>query len=313
MTDSATYSPEFAVVMPIGPGRRENVEAAIEALNDQDFLPKLLVLVCDGEEAWLDDSDVFTVMPSRILRLGKHQPGMEQPRNAGVAEVDRLRAEIPNMYGDISHVWFLDSDIITQPGCLEAYRCEMERGGQEGVYIGPYDWLPPGQREPLVDFRNDPEGVEPPGRWGMFDEHEPGARYVEDLSKGLGCFSGNLVWQVDDFMRVGGFWDDIHHGRCEDGELGIRAVAMGIPIGIAKEARGWHLWHERNFDWIIAANQRDVPMLNERHPWVEGNGLFVVEEDGKRFNCRCPHCEEEFNTALIWTHRVQCVADREGI
>jgi len=353
--------------MPIGPGRRENVEAAIAALNEQVLRPKLLVLVCDGEDAWLDSADVYTTMPSYVLNLPKHQPGMEQPRNAGVRRVDEMRHEFHDMYGDISHIWFLDSDIITLPTCLAEFEMEMEAGGQEGVYIGPYDWLNPGEREPNVEMRNDPAGVPPPGRWGMFDEHEPGTRYTEDLSKGLGCFSGNLVWQIDDFIRVGGFWDEIHHGRCEDGELGMRAVAMGIPIGIAVNARGWHLCHDRNMDWINAANQRDVPMLNERHPWMEGRcvcgrpaeehrqpnptqrpchgfvpesaeepdtcescgtllsghvrghlldgklhldcegfkkAMFVVDEDGKRFNIRCS-CGWEGNTALIWTHRAE--------
>ncbi len=301
-----TDAPEFAVVLPIGPGRMSNVAAAIDAINDQEHPIKLLVLVCDGEDSWLDPDDMFTAMPSRILNLPKHQPGMEQPRNAGVREVDRLRHEIPDLYGDITHVWFLDSDIITQPTCLDAYVEEMKLGGQEGVYLAPYDWLPPGKREIDLDLHCDPEGVPPPGRWGLFEEHEPGTRYVEDLSKGLACFSGNLVWQIDDFMRVGGFWNEIHHGRCEDGELGIRAVAMGIPIGVAPKARGWHLHHERNMEWILAANSRDVPMLNERHPWMQGEGVFVVEEDGKRFNCSCPACGAEFNTALLWTHITEC-------
>lgn len=333
-----TEAPEFAVVMPIGPGRRENVDAAISALNAQEYRPKLLVLVCDGEDAWLNPSTVFTSMPSRILHLPKHHPGGEQPRNAGVREVDKMRHEFEEMYGSISHIWFLDSDIITQPDCLARYVEEMERGGQEGVYIGPYDWLPPGTREIDLDLRNDPDGVAPPGRWGLFEEHEPGTRYVEDLSKGLACFSGNLVWQIDDFICVGGFWNDLHHGRCEDGELGIRAVAMGIPIGVAVGARGWHLHHDRNFPWIIAANERDVPMLNERHPWMERRctcrhenvqhglvgeeylgpcsqcdcqgfnpSVFMVEEDGKRFDCACPRgCGWTGNTALIWTHITEC-------
>lgn len=63
--------------------------------------------------------------------------------------------------------------------------------------------------------------------------------------------------------------------------------------------------HPRNFNWITAANARDVPMLNARHPWVEGEDLFVVEEDGKRFNSRCS-CGWEGNTALIWQHQAEC-------
>lgn len=303
------HSPEFAVVMPVGPGRRENLHLAIKAVNEQEHAPKLLVLVCDGEDAWLYGHEIDTRMSAEILNIPKHMPGLEQPRNQGVRLVDQFRHEYHDMFGDISHVWFLDSDVITRGDCLEEFIKEMELGGQEGAYAAPYDWLSAGQTEPIEDYRNDPDGVQSPGRWGMFDEHEPGTRYTEDLSKGLGCFSGNLVWQMDDFIRAGGFWNEIHHGRCEDGELGARAVAMGIPIGLAPKARGWHLQHGRNLEWILNANKRDVPMLNERHPWLEGEGVFIVEEDGKRFNCHCPNkCGWSGNTNEIWTHLSECTS-----
>lgn len=172
------------------------------------------------------------------------------------------------------------------------------------IFVGPYDWLPPGVREPQPDLRNDPDGVPPPGRWGRFDENDPDRPVVNDIFAGLACFSGNLVWPIEEFKRIGGFWDEIHHGRCEDGELGVRAVSMGVPITFVRDARGWHLWHERNMDWILAANQRDIPMLDERHPALKDEGLFVVDADGNRFDYTCKECGETMNAALSWGHRL---------
>jgi hypothetical protein len=53
-------------------------------------------------------------------------------------------------------------------------------------------------------------------------------------------------------------------------------------------------------------NARDVPMLNDRHPWVEQHGVYVVERDGKRFDQRCAACGELVNTIEYWAHRATC-------
>lgn len=302
---------KFAVVIPVGAGRRENLEMVLECLVRQTFGPEGVVIVCDGEDAWIDARSQFT-LPTIVVQAPKHEPGMEQPRNIGVRIAER--------HFDFTHVAFLDSDIIFKDDLLERYLNAIVFGGREGIYYGPYEWLSPGDREIDEEFYNDP-------RWAMFREEgdDPRRRFTGDLSKGLGCFSGNLVWNVEDFKRTGGFWDEIHHGRCEDGELGLRAVAMGVPIGLVPAARGYHLDHKRNWRLIEQRNVRDVPMLNARHPWVEGRcacgaakeehstptcdkfeaALFVVDEDGKRFNARCK-CGWEGNTALLFQHRADC-------
>lgn len=130
--------------------------------------------------------------------------------------------------------------------------------------------------------------------------------WENDISAGLSCFSGNLVWPVDEFIRVGGFWSEIHHGRCEDGELGLRAVSMGVPISFAPRARGWHLWHRINTSLAKARNKRDVPMLNERHPWVEGAQVFLVDRDGAAFDVLCPGCSNMIPTIGWWRHSEEC-------
>jgi GT2 family glycosyltransferase len=275
-----------AVVMPVGPGRGDNVRQSIESLAAMTTHPHLLLVVCDGEVDLPTELDDMP-FPAVALRAPKHEPGMEQPRNIGVRRLEDT---------DIDTAWFLDSDIIVAPEALERFEEAMD--GRPRILVGPYDWLPPGTREPMSELKNDP-------RWASFEEHGWNEVMVENLSAGLACFSGNLVWPIDEFARIGGFWNELHHGRCEDGELGLRAVACGVPISMVAGARGWHLAHAVDFELTLQRNERDVPMLNERHPWVEGEGLFVVEEDGKRFNVRCK-CGWEGNTAEIWAHQHEC-------
>lgn len=291
---------EVGVVMPVGPGRLENVLAVLGSLAEQTVKPRVVICVADGPDAAFEIAGATSLpFPTAVLNVPeKHKPGMEQPRNLGVRLLRDLEKQDPR-FGGITHVWFVDSDVIMAPDCLEMYQQAMQQEPIDRVLIGPYDWNPEGLREPLPDLRNDP-------RWGGFDTYSPFEILRGDLSAGLACFSGNLVWPIEEFERVGGFWNEIHHGRCEDGELGLRAVAMGVPISYVKDARGWHLWHPINLEWAKAANSRDVPMLNARHPWVQGEGLFVVEEDGKRFDTTCPNCSQQMNTAEIWAHLGQC-------
>lgn len=287
----------MAAVIPVGPGRRENLELVLDCVVRQTDPVAGIVLVFDGPEAnpgaldlpsWtIDHPPIITYQTDQ-----KHEPGHEQPRNLGAAIADQ------NF--DITHVWFLDTDVMVGPTCVTHYHAAMTTVYTDRILIGPYDWLPPGIRDfgqlDESQYRNDP-------RWPSFDEHDTDYVSREKLNDGLACFSGNLVWPIDEFKRVGGFWNDIHHGRCEDGELGLRAVAEGVPIGFVRNARGWHLWHPVNQELAMQRNARDVPMLNARHPWVEAGGLVVVDKDGKRFDQRCEECGELVNTGDYWNHK----------
>lgn len=288
---------KVGMVIPVGQGRNENIEAVLESLTEQipvasfERLVKRIVLIYDGAKHEIDlDNIPCPSVPISIVELPKHQPGDDQPRNIGVRVLRELSPEI-------GHVWFLDSDVILDPMAATAYEAALALNSHR-ILIGPYEWLPPGARHRISQLRNDP-------RWASFESNSPEKTVVEDLSAGLGCFSGNLIWPIDEFERVGGFWNELHHGRCEDGELGLRAVAMGVPIGFVRDARGFHLDHDRNHQWIEDANKRDVPMLNARHPWVQGSGLFMVEKDGTRFDASCP-CGWTGNTMEIWTHQGEC-------
>lgn len=268
------------------PGREENLARCLLSLKEQS--PDHLVVVLDGPLTREPDWATLGIMHSAqsVVLDRPHQPGDEQPRNVGV------RA----MPDDIEAVWFVDSDVIFRE-CVKDFMLERIELGAD-VVAAPYDWLEQGVFSFIDGVKNDP-------RWPMFEEEKwelPESQSVGELNVGLGCFSGNLMWRREAFERVGGFWNELHHGRCEDGELGLRAVAMGCPISLEPLARGQHLWHPVDVDRAVARNERDVPMLNARHPWVQGEGLLVADEDGKRFDQLCPVCGEQVNTILYWAH-----------
>lgn len=284
------------VVMPIGPGREDNVRSTLESLAAMTELPYIVVLVLDGPDASRPDYLESLPFPAYAYRTAeKHHPGMEQPRNVGV----RL------MPDSVSHVWFLDSDILVTGEALSSYvtmEADLARRYKANacVMIGPYyELLPPGQRAPIPEMKEDP-------RWPMFEERD-GEVTVGELGTALGCWSGNLVWPIDRFKEIGGFDSRLHHGRCEDGELGIRTARHRIPIVCVAAARGWHLHHERNMDWILATNAIDVPLIHAWHGAAEEyQGLVPVPTEGVRLEYACPHCEQLVNTGEIWSHQVNC-------
>jgi hypothetical protein len=302
------------IVIPVGADRLDNLKMVLACVAKQTVKPRVVVVVCDGEDAHLpDDPEILHGVPGvpvAILRAPKHEPGKEQPRNVGARLLGDLGRQDERFAG-IKRVWFLDSDVMVVSKALELFELAAMQHprDEQPVLLAPYDWLVPGVRTMFGEAK-------PDMRWASFEAHEPWEAVKGDLSMGLACFSGNAVWPLDEFERVGGFWNELHNGRCEDGELGLRAVAMGVPIAMVREARGFHLWHGGDpaptpewTTWARGINDIDVPKIKERHAWKElpgdGTEIFVVEEDGHRFNCRC-HCGWEGNTAEIWNHKREC-------
>lgn len=283
---------KVTVVIPVGAGREENLKMVLESLRKQTVKPYGVVIVEDGPA--VVNATLKDVSRVRVL---KHQPGAEQPRNVGVRAAKRT-------FPATTHVWFLDSDVIVAPNCLKEITGALDKDPRR-ILVCPYDWLPPSVREPKPSLRNDP-------RWPSFDRYHPDELLQGDLAAGLACFSGNLVWPVPQFEYVGGFWAQIHHGRCEDGELGLRAAAMGIPISFVGEARGWHLHHVVNTKLVLERNKRDVPMINRRHPWVQDHSrVFMVDRDGQAFDVECATCKKQVPTIQWWQHAEQCGAPFE--
>jgi GT2 family glycosyltransferase len=286
------------VVIPVGAGREDNLAEVIAALERQTEQPSLVVVVRDGADAAKPPDSTLDVITHTAA---KHEPGREQPRNIGV--------RIAKQFSTAEHVWFLDSDVVVQPDCLELILDAYAEGPPERIMVCPYDWLQFGYRPPIDElaWSKSPAVAMQDPRWAMFHASPPSKLYREDLSAGLACFSGNLVWPVQEFQRVGGFWSELHHGRCEDGELGARAVRMEVPISFCSWARGWHLAHDVNVQLTMERNARDVPMLNARHPWIQSEtDVFMVDRDGKGFDVRCHGCGEQIATIGWWAHAEKC-------
>src|SRR5690606_32001524 len=110
--------------------------------------------------------------------------------------------------------------------------------------------------------------------------------FMGNLAIAMGCFSGNLVWPIEQFKKIGGFWHELHHGRCEDGELGIRAATLGVLMALVPKARGWHIYHggmpSPKLEWINYAekiNKIDIPKIHARHGIVEETGIKITSAD----------------------------------
>jgi hypothetical protein len=286
---------KLGVVIPVGTDRHDNLLMVLDCLGEQTRLISSVVCVLDGPSVRApspQETMARGLQSVTVITEPKHEPGIEQPRNQGVRQLQRFRP-------DITHVAFLDSDILVEPTwhleLIKAYSV----GDPHRIMVCPYDWLPRGHRRIMPELKNDP-------RWASFRRADPEAEHRADISAGLACFSGNLVWPIEDFMHCGGFWSEIHHGRCEDGELGLRAVSMDMPISFCPTARGWHLHHPVNTKLALERNARDVPKLNDRHPWVQGSGVFMVDRDGAAFDVFCSHCNNLIPTVDWWGHAESC-------
>jgi hypothetical protein len=283
------------VVIPTAEGRQDNLARVIDGISAQIYAPEHIVIVCDGWSP-VDDNEysVFSANRTTIVSTEKHIPGKEQPKNVGVRHLPFL----------CNHVWFLDSDVLPGPYALQAYKNAYEESPPlRRVFIGPYEWMKEGQKKAQYSLHNDP-------RWEMFRRFDYRSTFVGHLGVALACFGGNMVWPVDEFKRVGGFWNDLHAGRCEDGEMGIRATSMSCAFALVRDARGFHIHHKVNTKVIHEKNKRDVPMINERHPYVQDEGLIVADYDGARFNQICQYCGKEINTLEYWLHAEECATEK---
>ena len=278
---------DLGVVITACEGRQENLRRVLECVAAQDDPPLEVVVVYDG----CDRFDGLPIMElnSEFLThvIPKHSPGQEQPRNVGV----RLLSD------DVNYVHFIDSDLIFHSDLTATYRGALELG-PDRIMIGPYEWLGIGRTDMDEGLKNDP-------RWASMDESGPEVVHVGSLGPALGCFGGNLVWPLDGFKEIGGFSPQLWHGRCEDGELGLRAASAQVPMSYVRDARAWHVAHPVDVNAAQSKNARDVPLLNAAHPWVQDQGMILTEADGARFDWHCAECDLLINSHDFWNHTSQ--------
>lgn len=289
------------VVIPCSENRLDNLKMVLQHLKVQTFKPRSIVIVCDGflpqkvsEYCGQEMSEIMLEgIQIQATYNEKHVAGSGtiQPKNAGAWWFDNAKwSQQP-----INYLWFIDSDIIVEPKTLEYYKWATEFSDEERIMIGPYEWLPSGTRYMDENLHNDPRGT-------FFQDFSPSYTSVGEINFALANFGGNIVYPRKAFNDIGGFWDELSAGRVEDGEMGLRCCSVGIPMCAVPKARGYHLDHPVNHQWKLETNEREVPMLNERHPWVEKEGIYVSDKDGKRFEWIDPNTGIHHNTLEIWEH-----------
>jgi glycosyltransferase involved in cell wall biosynthesis len=268
----------IGIVIPTGPGRKENLDIVLSSIRGQNLdIP--IVVAADGRKAY-DEVHSGIVISVDIISADKHEPGKEPPRNYGARFLEQL-------YPGIEWVWFLDSDVYLEPGSVDAV---LEHLDKKRIICGYYNWLNKRGGQAEQDYR-----------MNMFEEFGPDDVLEYHLGAALANFSGNLVWPLDEFKRVGGFHPGLSAGRVDDGELGVRAATYGIGTSFLFENKGHHIYHDVDGARVRRINTAEVPLINQWHPYIQELGIVPRDLDGKRFNYIC-ECGEEVNTLEMWSH-----------
>jgi GT2 family glycosyltransferase len=244
-----------AAIIPLGPGRLDNLVLVAEALGAQTRRPNVKVVICDGHEAHLSEKERKRIAAllggfSIFIEAPKFERGYQMTRNIGVKFLHDAGMET-------DFLWFVDSDILMSPTALE-HLMDTALSSPTGIVAAPYEWLPPGVRVPTPGLRNSPiwQGVAAYG----FGPHKHSRRAA------LLNLSGNLLYNWNDFWRIGGFHSELKRG--EDGELGLRAACYGIPTTFDLKARGYHLHHPVDAAAVLRATDIDYPKIQAWHPWA---------------------------------------------
>jgi glycosyltransferase involved in cell wall biosynthesis len=287
-----------SIVIPCGENRLDNLKLVIKSILEQEFKPLEVIVVCDGfdkkkAQLAIDNPDPWFGTSIFCIEIPKHQPSYAsdsdtiQPKNAGAWYLDEIESRS-------NCILFLDSDIILGPETMLAYKEAWDYKNNR-IMIGPYDWLGEGVRKFTPEFHNEI-------RHSFFEDYDYTYTSVGEINFAMANFGGNIVYPRNDFRSIGGFWDDLSAGRVEDGEMGLRCASVGIPMCAVPKARAQHLEHPVNHQWKIDTNAIEVPMLDERHPWVHNHGVFVADNDGKRFEWIDPDTGIAHNTNEIWNY-----------
>lgn len=286
----------ISIVIPTVQTRKENLAKVVEGIRqiDKDYYRKTrrrnpiknVVIVRDGWKSNAGTYECTGGLSFFTMNLKKHEPGDTQPRNIGVYHL------VNTLYiRRTQYVWFLDSDVIPTTEALKAYVNAIEEHPEVDVFFGLYN----------------PNNASHDERSAMFETQLPPEQY--NLNYALACWAGNLMWKIKSFTEVGGFHADLHMGRCEDGELGLRASSLGKIMMPVKGADLYHIPHASNYNDKIEKNKRDVPLIQKWHPWVQEQGLIVSSKDGARFDRVCSTCGEEINSIEWYEHEKEHLSE----
>jgi GT2 family glycosyltransferase len=239
---SAAAGPDVSVVIPTV-GRPAALARTLAALARQTAAERFeVVVVSDGGGARTHAAATFAPAAFSLRVIEQDRRGAAAARNRGAAAA---RAEI---------LLFLDDDVVPEPPCVAAHRAAHEELG-ERVVIGPY-WPVHAPETGLFRIAVRNWWEEEFARIGR-----PGHRFgYRDL------LSGNLSMPKSLFRRAGGFDSRFPNCGCEDWELGVRLVALGVPFRFEPAAAAIH--HERETMTLRRSLERAR---------IEGGGTARIE------------------------------------
>jgi GT2 family glycosyltransferase len=212
--------PDVTVVIPTA-GRPAALARTLGALARQSEPADRfeVVVVSDGGGPETRDAAKSVTATPAVEVIEQERSGAAAARNRGAAAA---RAEL---------LLFLDDDVVPETRCVEAHRIAHEAPG-ERVVIGPY-WPVHAPETGLFRIAVRNWWEEQFARIGR-----PGHRFgYRDL------LSGNLSLPKSLFRRAGGFDSRFPDCGCEDWELGVRLLALGVPWRFEPAAAAVH--HER--------------------------------------------------------------------
>jgi glycosyltransferase involved in cell wall biosynthesis len=243
----------ISVVIPVGPGRDENLMRVLHSLSLQTYRNFEVVVATNAKDMdWLSRCELT------VVRVEHKTPNLASiNRNEGVKASK----------GD--HLVFLDSDVVICKDAL-AYYAEDWKNYSERVIIGPYHWLPPMQINEwdVVEWKKlvnaelpkkEHYGNHNIGRDARKCFHNSPDLLFCDYSSCLSMFSGNMGISRRMFDYIGGFDEELP--RAEDGAFGIACCAAGFQWSYDGRIEAAHLYHERD----AATMALDpIPMIIEK-------------------------------------------------
>lgn len=202
--------------------RADNLRLVLQGL-EQQTEQEFAVVVCDDgstddtEEVVASFAGSLSIVYCWRARDG-YDPGAV--RNKGVRYLPRA----------VTHIWFLDSDVILSPGAVEHALTKHLGPHPEVVVAGRYDWLRPDVRRAPFE--------------GQFAADHRSKWDCDEIVRCSGAaLTGNLIVPLDIFLKTGGFDPNLKGMRAEDCEFGYNLRSKGYMMVMCEHIVGYHLCH----------------------------------------------------------------------
>ena len=268
--------PSLSVVIPAY-NRATHLVKTLKALTLQNCSHRAfeVIVVNDGST---DETQtvIASLKVSYALRtLDARRDARSNPSAAGARNAGILQAS-----GDI--VLFLDCDIIAHPSLVKNHL--QFHGKARNLVVLGYRYRAT-RETPTLDME-DPKAAHSfmwsrPGQWKPDEREDFWQKRTTKITQppvNWGClYSHNVSIHRDFILRVGGFDPEFRGCGGEDVELGYRIHKLGGEFVVARDAVGFHQYHERSSDrW--RNNFLNIQLIARKHPELKPFCQQVVRE-----------------------------------